>query len=177
MTDILDRAITAVRNNPEALLLFGAGVALALRKTTRFGTDVRPRKRGLQKKSEPSIVPDNVRELVSDAQDTVVDYADVVTKKTRRAYAGAERRTKDFVEANPAAIALAGLAAGLIVAAVVPVTDVERETLGPIAERASDLADQAKENVKEAAVAAGSEALRAGLDAATSAVQEQSNAR
>jgi hypothetical protein len=125
-----------------------------------------------------------VREFVSETKETVAEYSDAVSRKTRRAYAVVEGRTKDFADTNPAAIALAGVAAGLVVAALFPVTGVERDTLGPIAERASDLADQAKENAKEAAVAAGTEAIRAGLDAATSAVQQhyaatqgQNNAR
>ncbi len=161
MNDIIDRAVTAVRNNPEALLLFGAGLALALRKTTGFGKPARPQKSGSKTRKaepEPSIVPDSVRDFVSDTQDRVTEYSDAVSKKTRRAYRVAENTTRDFADGNPAAIALAGLAAGLLVGAVLPATDLERDTLGPIAQKATDLADQATENVKEAAVAAGTEA-------------------
>lgn len=178
MNDIFDRAVTAVRNNPEALLLFGAGLALALRKTAGFGKPARPQKSGSKKKKapEPSIVPDSVRDFVSDTQDRVVEYSDAVSKKTRRAYRAAENSTRDFAEANPAAIALAGLAAGLLVGAVLPATDIERSALGPIAQKASDLADQAKDSVKDAAVAAGTQALRAGLGAAMS-TQDQTDVR
>jgi hypothetical protein len=56
---------------------------------------------------------------------------------------------------QPLAVALAGLAAGALVAAAFPATSIERQTLGPAGERLSEAATKAGQQLQEAASAAG----------------------
>jgi hypothetical protein len=59
-----------------------------------------------------------------------------------------ERVLKD----QPLMVALAGLAAGVVVAAAFPATDFEKETLGPVGEQVSDAASRVGDQLKEAAL-------------------------
>lgn len=177
MNDVVDKVISAVRANPEGVLLFGAGLALVLRKTTSLGTSAQsPRSKGGARKRTPTIVPDAVREAAGEVFDQASEYSDAVAEGAKRVYATTRSATKDFAQTSPFGVAIAGLAAGFVVAAAFPATDIERETLGPVARKASDIAGDAAENIKEAAVNAGTEALRAGLSAAVS-MQERSDVR
>ena len=177
MNDLVDKAISAVRNNPEGLLLFGAGLALVLRKTTSLGDSPQsPRSKGDVSKRASTSGPDTFRESVGEVLEQASEYSDAVAKSAKRAYSTTRSATKEFAEASPFGVAIAGLAAGLVVAAAFPATNIERERLGPVARKASDIASDAAENIKEVAVNAGTEALRAGLNAAVS-LQERSDVR
>jgi hypothetical protein len=54
-----------------------------------------------------------------------------------------------FLRENPFGLILAGLAVGAIVGAVVPVSDVERDNLGPLRDEVAKLAKRAAADVVE----------------------------
>jgi hypothetical protein len=105
-----------------------------------------------------------VSETAHDLTDKASEYGNAATKRTREAAESAYRSTRDaadsayksvegVIEAHPISIAVAGLAAGCLAAAVFPSTRFERETLGPIGRRAAEAASETGELVKTAAVA------------------------
>lgn len=187
----IDRVARAIRQNPEGLLLLGAGVALMLRHAGSTGTSQPRRKRRVRAvtdsyyesaeqvasgaaaageglASKVAAAADDMRGYVSEtAQDLTEkasefgqaaskrtrEVADTAYQTTREAADSAYRTVESTIEAHPVSIAVAGLAAGCLAAAVFPSTRFERETLGPIGRRAADAASETGELVKSAAVA------------------------
>jgi hypothetical protein len=100
---------------------------------------------------------------------TVGDYAD----KTRRTIVeGSEHLAEQarstmqttidrVLREQPLAVAVAGVAAGALLAAAFPASSIERETLGPAGERLSEAATKTGRQLKEAAAAAGEHAMDA----------------
>ncbi|MFL5518767.1 MAG: hypothetical protein ACJ8DJ_21630, partial [Gemmatimonadales bacterium] len=72
---------------------------------------------------------------------------------TRRACGGLERLMEDNPLAVAAGVAVIGLAAGLLV----PETERERQTLGPVRENLAERAQTVASRIKDAAVEAGQE--------------------
>lgn len=118
--------------------------------------------------SKVSAAADEVRNYVSDTAQDLSDkasqYSEAASKRTREVAGSAYQSTKDAadsayrsvesaIEAHPISIAIAGLAAGCLAAAVFPSTRFERDTLGPIGRRAAEAASETGEMVKTAAVA------------------------
>ena len=187
----IDRVARAIRQNPEGLLLLGAGVALMLRHASNVNNAQPQRKRrkragsdsyydsaegvasdataaGEGLASKVAAAAGDVRGYVSEtAQDLTEkasefgqnasrrtrEVADTAYQSTREAAGSAYRSLENTIEAHPVSIAVAGLAAGCLAAAVFPSTRFERETLGPIGRRAADAASETGELVKSAAVA------------------------
>jgi hypothetical protein len=187
----IDRVARAIRQNPEGLLLLGAGVALMLRHASSLTSTQPQRKR--RKRAASDSYYDSAEDMASDATaageglaskvaaaaDDVRGYvsgtahdltekasefgqtasrrtrevADTAYQSTREAAGSAYRSLENTIEAHPVSIAVAGLAAGCLAAAVFPSTRFERETLGPIGRRAADAASETGELVKSAAVA------------------------
>jgi hypothetical protein len=187
----IDRVARAIRQNPEGLLLLGAGVALMLRHASSLNSTQPQRKR--RKRTASDSYYDSAEDMASDATaageglaskvaaaaDDVRGYvsgtahdltekasefgqtasrrtrevADTAYQSTREAAGSAYRSLENTIEAHPVSIAVAGLAAGCLAAAVFPSTRFERETLGPIGRRAADAASETGELVKSAAVA------------------------
>lgn len=128
-------------------------------------------------------VPSRVRDAVSDKVETVKgsigsalsglsgagadageragDLADATTRSTKRAVSMAAE--------NPLGLALGALAIGFIGGLVLPVSDVERERIGPVS---GALKDRAQTVIGEA-VEAGKTALREGASAAMASAQQQ----
>ncbi len=115
-----------------------------------------------------SAAADDVRNYVSDTaqdlSDKASEYGEAASRRTREVAGSAYQSTKDAadsayrsvesaIEAHPVSIAIAGLAAGCLAAAVFPSTRFERDTLGPIGRRAAEAASETGEMVKTAAVA------------------------
>jgi histone H3/H4 len=128
--------------------------------------------------SKVSAAADDVRNYVSetaqDLSDKASEYGEAASRRTREAADSAYRSTREAadsayrsvesaIEAHPVSLAIAGLAAGCLAAAVFPSTRFERATLGPIGRRAAEAASETGELVKTAAVARVTKAaLKAG---------------
>jgi hypothetical protein len=187
----VDRVARAIRQNPEGLLLLGAGVALMLRHASSAKNAQPQRKRHKRAVSDSyydsaeetagdvaaaseglaskvAAAADDVRGYVSETAQDLTDkasefgqaasrrtreVADTAYQSTREAADSAYRSVESAIEAHPVSIAVAGLAAGCLAAAVFPSTRFERDTLGPIGRRAADAASETGELVKSAAVA------------------------
>src|SRR4051794_12484858 len=178
-----DRLIGAVVNNPEGLLLVAAGCALLMRTATRrsnggyrsaerFMND--DQRGGVQRRGSVAEAADTVREYAADAgerlTETASSYASSASasvQEARRAVADTSGRVltsaqsafqdtaSRIVQEQPLTLALLGLAAGAAVAAVLPPSDIERQTLGQAGERLADAAEQAGETLKDSGAKAG----------------------
>jgi hypothetical protein len=173
----VERVAQAIRRNPESLLLLGAGVALMLRNAASSG-DAKPQRKRRAKQSADSYydaagsdagsstvtglaskvgaAADDVRSYVADtAQDLTgkaSEYTEAATRRAKQAADSAYRSAEGVFEAHPMSMAIAGLAAGCLAAAVFPPTRFERDTLGPIGRRAADAVAETGAAVKTAAV-------------------------
>lgn len=185
----VERVAEAIRRNPEGLLLLGAGVALMLRHAAssaggaaerqsrasrasdRYDADGAGETSGGSAASElagkVSAAAGDVRSYVAEAAQDLTDraseYGQAASRRAREAADSAYRSAEGVFETHPMSIAVAGLAAGCLAAAVFPPTRFERDTLGPIGRRAADAAAETGELVKSAAVErVTSAALKAG---------------
>jgi hypothetical protein len=185
----VERVADTIRRNPESLLLLGAGVALMLRNAATSSTPPRQRKTRTKASSSDhyydsagidnggstgsasegltskvSAAADEVRSYVADTAQDLTDkaseYGHAATKRTKQAADSAYRSAEGVFEAHPMSMAIAGLAAGCLAAAVFPSTRFERDTLGPIGRRAADAVAETGAAVKTAAVERVSTAAR-----------------
>jgi hypothetical protein len=181
----VERVAQAIRRNPESLLLLGAGVALMLRNAATSGDAKPPRKRrtkqstdsyydtasdstesstGAGLASKVGAAAEDVRSYVADTAQDLTDkaseYGQAATKRTKQVADSAYRSAEGVFEAHPMSMAIAGLAAGCLAAAVFPSTRFERDTLGPIGRRAADAVSETGAAVKTAAVERVSSAAR-----------------
>lgn len=93
-----------------------------------------------------------VKDYAKDAGHTIADQSERLATRARSTAQGTIERV---LEQQPLALAVLGFAAGALVAASAPATDIERRTLGPIGERLSDAAASAGKRINEAASAVG----------------------
>jgi len=164
----IDRIVHAVRKNPEGLLLLGAGVALMLRSATdglpRQDANVGASRRGVDERAVGA--GEAVRAGTADVRDAVSGVArDIGNKATElgqatadgaiRAAIGARSSVENVVEAQPIAVAIAGLAVGCLAAAFLPASRLENEMIGPLGRKAADALSEAGDRVKEATLKAG----------------------
>jgi len=96
---------------------------------------------------------ERAEELGSGARERARDLGHRAHDQTRRARGGVERLMKENPLAVAAGIAAIGLAAGLLV----PETERERRTLGPVRDDLADRAQTTASRIKDAAVEAGQE--------------------
>jgi len=96
---------------------------------------------------------ERAEELGSGARERARDLGHRAQEQTRRARGGVERLMKENPLAVAAGIAAIGLAAGLLV----PETERERRTLGPVRDDLADRAQTTASRIKDAAVEAGQE--------------------
>jgi ElaB/YqjD/DUF883 family membrane-anchored ribosome-binding protein len=96
---------------------------------------------------------ERAEELGSGARERARDLGHRAQKQTRRARGGVERLMKDNPLAVAAGIAAIGLAAGLLV----PETERERRSLGPVRDDLAERAQTTASRIKDAAVEAGQE--------------------
>jgi len=169
--------LNTLKQNPEGLLLLAAGAVLMMRKSASAS---RPRASMASADSAnmssssvsgaASSVQDAASEITDRAFEKVASYASSASDyagQARRAIGEqsvrAVRQTQStlqetitrIVQDQPLAVALAGLAAGAAIAAAFPATDIERQTLGPIGEQASEAAERVGEQLKQATAKAG----------------------
>jgi hypothetical protein len=164
----------AVSENPEGLLLLAAGAVLLMRRSAGpKGSVVAGERDTLEHPSENERENglSHVLESAASAASTASRYSQDALRKTRGTadpfvaqteatyIAGLNRVLKD----QPLIVPLAGLAAGAAVAALLPKTDFEKQTLGPVGEQITEGASQVGRQVKETAFkAAGT--LKDGVD-------------
>jgi len=96
---------------------------------------------------------ERAEELGSGARERARDLGHRAQEQTRRARGGVERLMRENPLAVAAGIAAIGLAAGLLV----PETERERRTLGPVRDDLADRAQTTASRIKDAAVEAGQE--------------------
>ena len=96
---------------------------------------------------------ERAEELGSGARERARDLGHRAQEQTRRARGGVERLMKENPLAVAAGIAAIGLAAGLLV----PETERERRTLGPVRDDLAERAQTTASRIKDAAVEAGQE--------------------
>jgi ElaB/YqjD/DUF883 family membrane-anchored ribosome-binding protein len=199
-----DWLVSAVKNNPEGLLLLAAGCALLMRKrsggparspgdlgagTGHYGQERFERQMpsgGYAGGGERSIgtrlsqATDAAREYTSELMDTATEaassyassgtqYADQARRAlseqsgrfAQQAQSTMRQTINHVVQERPLAVALVGFAAGAAIAAAFPLTELEKETLGPAGERLTDVAGRAGEQLKGAAAKAGEKLMTA----------------
>jgi ElaB/YqjD/DUF883 family membrane-anchored ribosome-binding protein len=98
-------------------------------------------------------VSERAEELGSGARERARELGHRAEEQTRRARGGLERLMEDNPLAVAAGVAVIGLAAGLLV----PETERERQTLGPVRENLAERAQTVASRIKDAAVEAGQE--------------------
>jgi ElaB/YqjD/DUF883 family membrane-anchored ribosome-binding protein len=96
---------------------------------------------------------ERAEELGSDARERARELGHRAQEQTRRARTGLERLMEDNPLAVAAGVAVIGLAAGLLV----PETERERNTLGPVRDDLAERAQTTASRIKDAAVEAGHE--------------------
>jgi hypothetical protein len=178
-----DWLLNAVKQNPEGLLLLAAGAALLLRRSgssapSRSTSTGYTEYRELGNRSYSGAVQEAGTGYAEQAKETVKSYAASASE-----YAGEARRTVGaqserivrsaqstwqssvdrILQDQPLLIAVAGLAAGAAVAAALPATDMERQTLGPIGNQVSEAAGRMGEQLQQATAKAG-EKLKSAAD-------------
>jgi len=110
-----------------------------------------------------SDVSRSVGDTASEYASTVGDYAEkakrTIVQSSERIAEQAQSTMQNTVDRvlreQPLAVALAGIAAGALVAAAFPATSIERQTLGAAGERLSEAAAKTGQQLQEAASVAG----------------------
>jgi hypothetical protein len=110
-----------------------------------------------------SQMKDRISDTASSYADSVADFAGDAGRKVAERSAQLKRQTQATLQSSmqrvlrdqPLAVAVAGLAAGAAVAALIPSTDIEDRALGGAHEKVKDAAEKAGERVMEAAGKAG----------------------
>jgi len=181
-----DWLIGAAKNNPEGLLLVAAGFALLIRRANRGQqTDFRSRQNYMDGSAQGrrGATGDTLREYVSDVGEKLTasassvassasDYADQARRSisetsgwmAEQAQSTVQDTMTRMVREQPLAFALLGVVTGAAAAAVLPASDFEKQTLGPVGERLADTAEMAGERLKDSTAKAGEHLKTAATD-------------
>jgi hypothetical protein len=152
----------AIRDNPEGLLLLAAGGILLMRKSIPSSIGAGKRVAHAHDGDRGSKTPDLTDQVASAAESIGAFTSNYAREAGRTASEGsayvvrqAQTGLDRVLHDQPLIVALAGLAAGAAVAAVLPSSDFEKQTLGPLGEQISDEAarvgDQFKDTASKAA--------------------------
>ena len=167
--------LSAIKRNPEGLLLLAAGAALLLRTGSRPSGAARSMAAayGRDHASGAGAVQSAVRQTIDVASDAArqtaetaanyasaaSDYADrarrSVSDQSDRIARQTQSMARNVLQNQPLAILAVGIAAGAGVAAMFPRTDWERDNLGPIGDEVSKAAGKIGDQLKEATSRAG----------------------
>ena len=179
LTDNGEWMLNAIKRNPEGLLLLAAGAVLMLRTGTRASGAAQSMAAAYGQK--PETYSGAVRKTFDAAADAAQqtldtatsyasaasDYADKARRKVGEQSERISRQTQSaassILQNQPLAIVMAGIAAGVAIAAAFPPTDLERDTLGPIGGQMSKAAERFGDQLKEATTKAG-ETLKTAAD-------------
>lgn len=134
-----------------------------------------------QSTSEPSI-----RDRAEDALDSARERAIEAYDSARTSAAAASRKASDQLAEAPLAVIAGGIAAGALLAALLPTSNREKKLLAPVTDNLRDKASAAVEAAKEAGTArlgelgltrdAGGETMRKIVDGAADAVRASAKA-
>lgn len=112
--------------------------------------------------SYASTASDTARQTMDAAKSyasSAAEYADqakrVVGEQSERVVRQTRSMAQNVLQTQPLAIVAAGLAAGAALAAAFPPTELEKETLGPVADQMSKAAERFGEELKQATAKAG----------------------
>ena len=137
------------------------------------------------KSTKPTPAP-YVRDRDRDVIDSARERAITVYDSARDGAAAAGRKASDQLGEAPLAVIVGGIAAGAILAALLPTSRRERELLSPVTDSLKDKASAAVSAAKEAGNArlgelgltrdAGGEAIKSIIDGATDALRASAKA-
>jgi len=157
--------LSAIKRNPEGLLLLAAGAALLLRTGSRPSGGARSMAAAYGGDLHASTIDaasDAARQTAETAASyasTASDYADrarrSVSDQSDRIARQTQSMASNVLQNQPLAILAVGIAAGAGVAAMFPPTDWERDNLGPIGDEVSKAAGKIGDQLKEATSRAG----------------------
>jgi len=166
----MDWLMTTAKRNPEAFLVMAAGAALLMRgrgSSPNQAPDYRQMRnwQGSGGQSEASVSGTHMRQSARGSASTVSDtmavrsqasrMADQATNFASQAHSAVQSGAGTVMREQPLAVALLGVAAGAVVAALLPSTKVEERTLGPAREALTEAAREMGENVVQSAKEAG----------------------
>jgi hypothetical protein len=154
--------LNTIKQNPEGLLLVAAGAVLMMRqKSSNVAFDSNSIRGGaINSRPESEPQPLNaVSDAVSEAYDRTQEFGRSIGEQSKQVLQNTNSAVGDTLqqvaETRPFAVALAGIATGAAVAAVFPVTQVEKRALAPAAERftsqVKDVAVKASDKLTEVA--------------------------
>lgn len=155
----------AMSRNPEGLLLLAAGGVLLMRKgiPSRTGTGIERVTHAYDADRTSGADQSSLVDQAGSAAESIGAFTSNYAHEARRtASEGLHQAQTTFhtgldrvLHDQPLMVALGGLAAGAVVAAVLPGSNFERHTLGPLGERINEEAvrvgDQLKETASKAA--------------------------
>jgi len=137
------------------------------------------------KPTKPNTAP-TLRDRADDALDSARERAVTAYDSARDGAATAGRKASDQLGEAPLAVIVGGIAAGAILAALLPTSRRERELLAPVTDSLKDKAAAAVSAAKDAGTArlgelgltrdAGGEAMRSIIDGATDALKASAKA-
>ena len=90
------------------------------------------------------------RDYTAVAADAARDKANAVIETAKESAASAKARTGDGIDSSPLVALLGGIAAGVLIGALLPRTEREAQALGPVSEKLGLLAKNALSAAKEA---------------------------
>jgi hypothetical protein len=172
--------VDRIKKNPEGLLLVAAGCALLLRAGSgnRFNNPMPQAgsvvsKAGSQAADYAHSASERASEYASQAASYATSTAESLKTESERIVGSMRTQLSDTVERvtqrQPLAIAAVGLLAGAAIATAFPPTDIERRTMGPLAddlkEAGSDLAGRLSEGAQAASDRLKQAANERGLNA------------
>ncbi len=161
--------LNTIKANPEGLLLVAAGAVLMMRQKSGSDRSSSNSAWSENNSTQQSMAqPDGVTDAVSDVYNRTQEFGRSMGEQSKQLLQSTNSAVGDtfqrVVEMQPFAIALAGLAAGAAVAAVLPVTQVEKHTLAPAGEhltsQVKDAASKASEKLTEVAKERVTEGLK-----------------
>jgi len=128
----------------------------------------------------------SLRDRADDALDSARERAITAYDSARDGAAAAGRKASNQLGEAPLAVIVGGIAAGAILAALLPSSRRERELLGPVTDSLKDKASAAVNAAKDAGTArlselgltrdAGGEAIKSIIDGATDALKASAKA-
>lgn len=98
---------------------------------------------------------DTAKSYVSSASEYANTARNAVEEQSERVAQQTQSLAQRILQDQPLAIAIAGLAAGVALAAAFPPTDVEKQTLGPVGDQMSKAAERVGDQLKQATMKAG----------------------
>lgn len=176
--NMLDRAIDAAKRNPEGALLLAAGCALLMRGVNaaagriRTGYDHQDRSsfgmddeagadgsgaHGLMQSARAyaSEMGGKVAHTAEAAAGLAADARRAAVARTGEAARGVRSGTSDAVgrmlDEQPLAVGLIGVAAGVLIAAALPGSKMERRAFAPVGRQLGETAQEARRRLKRAA--------------------------